>query len=139
MPNEEVLGEDAEFMVPADEAMDGEDEIPPETGTEEPPVPVLDDIDVATESIPINVIADEVPIIEPSVAVAEVPGTQENEEETTTFLPTVDLPEPITAVIPEVGGLDTASISEAAMRMAEDMEAVAGIQSQTVSCPHYNR
>ena len=73
------------------------------------------------------------------MAVAEVPGTQENEEETTTLLPTVDLPESITAVIPEVGGLDTASISEAAMRMAEDMEAVAGIQSQTVSCPHYNR
>ena len=129
--NEEVLGEDAEFMVSADEAMDGEDEIPTETGTEEPPVPVLDDIDVATESIPIiDVIADEVPIIE------EVPGAQENEDETTTLLPTVDLPEPITAVIPEVGGLDTASISEAAIRMAEDMEAVAGIQSQTVSCPH---
>ena len=95
-------------------------------------MPVLDDIDVATESIPIiDVIADEVPIIE------EVPGAQENEDETTTLLPTVDLPEPITAVIPEVGGLDTASISEAVMRMSEDMEAVAGIQSQTaVSCPH---
>ena len=135
--NEEVLEEDAEFMVSADEAMDGEDEIPPETGTEEPPVPVLDDIDVATESIPIIDVIAEVPIIEPSVTVAEDPGTQENEEETTTLLPTVDLPEPITAVIPELGCLDTASISEAVMRISEDMEAVAGIQSQTaVSCPH---
>ena len=129
--DEEALVEDAELMVSADEAVVGEDEIPPETGTEDPPVPVLDDTDVATESIPIiDVIADEVSISEPSMAAAaspEVPAAQENVEETTTLLPIVDfLPDPITAVIP-----DPASISEAAMKLSEDMEAtVAGIRSQ---------
>ena len=49
--DEEALVEDAELMVSADEAVVGEDEILPETGTEDPPVPVLDDTDVATESI----------------------------------------------------------------------------------------
>ena len=82
-------------------------------------------------SIPIiDVIADEVSISEPSMAAAaspEVPAAQENVEETTTLLPIVDfLPDPITAVIP-----DPASISEAAMKLSEDMEAaVAGIRSQ---------
>ena len=129
--DEEALVEDAELMVSADEAVVGEDEILPETGTEDPPVPVLDDTDVATESIPIiDVIADEVSISEPSMAAAaspEVPAAQENVEETTTLLPIVDfLPDPITAVIP-----DPASISEAAMKLSEDMEAtVAGIRSQ---------
>ena len=129
--DEEALVEDAELMVSADEAVVGEDEILPETGTEDPPVPVLDDTDVATESIPIiDVIADEVSISEPSMAAAaspEVPAAPENVEETTTLLPIVDfLPEPITAVIP-----DPASISEAAMKLSEDMEAaVAGIRSQ---------
>ena len=128
--DEEALVEDAELMVSADEAVVGEDEILPETGTEDPPMPVFDDIDVATESSPIIDVIEAEVSGEPKEAAAaspEVPAAQENVEETTTLLPIVDfLPDPITAVIP-----DPASISEAAMKLSEDMEAAAaGIRSQ---------